>query len=218
MRQDVLAKHFLLQNIHTGGDSGGMDSGLYPLPEIEKAEGPKATSSPAASQRSSPSPSESASSRDTTVDKFRSEKESKIRDACRWRDLDHLRALATTEDGFLCDKLRHLACKSLLRCIPHLLMSRTITGSAVQLRFNLFLILVGPILLGCGCRDGNEDVHVERSNEGDQIAEKGTTDNRADTIFPPWKELPPHPDEDQVRLDVDRSFVYYPIGMACSLT
>jgi len=25
-----------------------------------------------------------------------------------------------------------------------------------------------------------------------------------------WEKLPPHKDEDQVRLDVDRSFVYYP--------
>ncbi|KAL2352567.1 GTPase-activating protein gyp10 [Cryomyces antarcticus] len=27
---------------------------------------------------------------------------------------------------------------------------------------------------------------------------------------PPWQSLPPHKDEDQVRLDVNRSFVYYP--------
>ena len=113
MRPDVLARHLLLQNIHTGDGSGSMDADLYPLPEVEKAEESKATSSPAASQRSSLSSTESASSPDTTVDKFRSEKESEIRDACRWRDLDHLRALATTEDGFLYDKLRHLACKSL---------------------------------------------------------------------------------------------------------
>ena len=30
-----------------------------------------------------------------------------------------------------------------------------------------------------------------------------------------WKELPPNRDETQVKLDVDRSFVYYPNGMAC---
>jgi hypothetical protein len=28
----------------------------------------------------------------------------------------------------------------------------------------------------------------------------------------PWRELPPHRDEEQVKLDVDRSFVYYPNG------
>jgi hypothetical protein len=27
-----------------------------------------------------------------------------------------------------------------------------------------------------------------------------------------WKDLPPHQDEEQIRLDVDRSFVYYPTG------
>lgn len=27
-----------------------------------------------------------------------------------------------------------------------------------------------------------------------------------------WKELPQHRDEDQVQLDVNRSFVYYPNG------
>jgi hypothetical protein len=26
----------------------------------------------------------------------------------------------------------------------------------------------------------------------------------------PWRSLPSHRDEDQVRLDVDRSFIYYP--------
>lgn len=28
-----------------------------------------------------------------------------------------------------------------------------------------------------------------------------------------WKELPPHRDEDQVQLDVNRAFVYYPNGV-----
>jgi hypothetical protein len=30
-----------------------------------------------------------------------------------------------------------------------------------------------------------------------------------------WRSLPKHPDEDQVQLDVDRSFIYYPHG-TCS--
>lgn len=30
-----------------------------------------------------------------------------------------------------------------------------------------------------------------------------------------WRSLPPHKDEDQVRLDVDRSFVYYPKSRKC---
>lgn len=42
----------------------------------------------------------------------------------------------------------------------------------------------GPILLGCSQRQGEEEVR--------------------------WNSLPQHRDEDQVQLDVNRSFVYYP--------
>ena len=45
----------------------------------------------------------------------------------------------------------------------------------------------GPILLGC--------------------EERRST---ADSIDPSWKALPRHRDEDQVQLDVNRAFVYYP--------
>jgi hypothetical protein len=48
----------------------------------------------------------------------------------------------------------------------------------------------GPLLLGI----------IE--NAEDQKAE--LKDSR------PWRSLPLHRDEDQVRLDVDRSFIYYP--------
>ncbi|KAL2061711.1 hypothetical protein VTL71DRAFT_7089 [Oculimacula yallundae] len=48
-----------------------------------------------------------------------------------------------------------------------------------------------PLLLGCEHRD--VDIKQEsRTGDGD------------------WKSLPVHRDEDQVRLDVDRSFIYYP--------
>ncbi|KAK5187961.1 GTPase-activating protein gyp8, partial [Cryomyces antarcticus] len=43
---------------------------------------------------------------------------------------------------------------------------------------------LGPVLLGC-----SSDAYKQQ---------------------PPWQSLPPHKDEDQVRLDVNRSFVYYP--------
>ncbi|KIW49976.1 hypothetical protein PV05_11603 [Exophiala xenobiotica] len=46
-----------------------------------------------------------------------------------------------------------------------------------------------PILLGCN----NESTGTEQQHS-----------NQA------WRELPRHPDEDQVQLDVDRAFVYYP--------
>jgi len=46
---------------------------------------------------------------------------------------------------------------------------------------------VGPILLGCA--EYNEKI------------DKVTSD---------WRDLPWHSDEDQVKLDVNRSFIYYP--------
>ncbi len=46
----------------------------------------------------------------------------------------------------------------------------------------------GPLLLGCGIG----------------------SDSAGDTA---WETLPVHADEDQVKLDVNRSFIYYPSGM-----
>lgn len=48
-------------------------------------------------------------------------------------------------------------------------------------------MVIGPILL--------------QSNRG-----------RQHDVLAPWDELPSHPDEDQIQLDVNRSFVYYPSG------
>ena len=45
----------------------------------------------------------------------------------------------------------------------------------------------GPILLGC---NGSATAHGTQASN--------------------WRQLPPHKDEDQVRLDVNRSFIYYP--------
>lgn len=50
---------------------------------------------------------------------------------------------------------------------------------------------IGPVLLG-------------------SVAGSGTIATDEDET---WRSLPRHRDEDQVRLDVDRSFVYYPNGM-----
>ncbi|KAK8106417.1 uncharacterized protein PG998_003117 [Apiospora kogelbergensis] len=69
-----------------------------------------------------------------------------------------------------------------------------------------------PILLGCPSpsdpiqHNGTTPTTQDASSPGKngKISEKGDADNR------PWRELPRHRDEDQVRLDVDRSFIYYP--------
>ena len=50
----------------------------------------------------------------------------------------------------------------------------------------------GPLLLGYF--DSDSDVKQEKEDIGN------------------WNSLPKHRDEDQVRLDVDRSFIYYPNG------
>ncbi|ESZ98669.1 hypothetical protein SBOR_0907 [Sclerotinia borealis F-4128] len=81
-------------------------------------------------------------------------KEVKILEACKWKDLDTIRDLATSKDGLISDDVRRQA---------------------------------WPILLGC------------ESDHGDT---KGNVTS--------WKELPKHGDEDQVALDVNRSFIYYP--------
>lgn len=57
--------------------------------------------------------------------------------------------------------------------------------------------MTGPLLLGYIHYDSD----VKQENEG--------TDS--------WQSLPKHRDEDQVRLDVDRSFIYYPNGGSRSL-
>lgn len=51
----------------------------------------------------------------------------------------------------------------------------------------------GPILLGCKAPDSPAE--QKQSNQD-------------------WRNLTRHADEDQVQLDVDRAFVYYPKGMA----
>ncbi|KAF4637291.1 hypothetical protein G7Y89_g793 [Cudoniella acicularis] len=79
-------------------------------------------------------------------------KASQILDACKWKDIEKLRALATSTGGLVSDHVRRQA---------------------------------WPLLLGLPSHDGTED----------------------DT---PWKLLPKHRDEDQVQLDVNRSFIYYP--------
>jgi hypothetical protein len=54
---------------------------------------------------------------------------------------------------------------------------------------------IGPLLLGCDSQDN---------------ADQPQDDEKHD-----WKSLPTHADEDQVQLDVDRSFIYYPTSTSC---
>ena len=56
----------------------------------------------------------------------------------------------------------------------------------------------GPLLLGCPTADIKIKEESERSES--------------------WKDLPRHSDEEQVQLDVDRSFIYYPNSTSLLVT
>jgi TBC1 domain family member 20 len=56
----------------------------------------------------------------------------------------------------------------------------------------------GPVLLGV-----QKETTAGLSGKEQRVAQK--EESR-------WQDLPPHKDEDQVDLDVKRSFVYYPRG------
>ncbi|KAF9881366.1 GTPase-activating protein gyp10 [Colletotrichum karsti] len=83
-----------------------------------------------------------------------------VLEACKWRNIEGLKELASTKGGFLTDDLRRKA---------------------------------WPILLGLA---DSEDF---KGAIATGIDEKNN-----------WKELPRHRDEDQVQLDVNRAFIYYP--------
>ncbi|PSS25672.1 hypothetical protein M430DRAFT_134332 [Amorphotheca resinae ATCC 22711] len=84
-----------------------------------------------------------------------------ILEACRWKDVETLRALSTSKGGLLSDDIRRQA---------------------------------WPLLLGYDCDGGGVD-----RNSGD---------------IQGWRSLPKHRDEGQVQLDVDRSFIYYPVDQS----
>ncbi|KAF4985461.1 hypothetical protein FDECE_16544 [Fusarium decemcellulare] len=113
---------------------------------------------------SHPSSSHEGAGADANDDVLSSPKAAEILDACRWKDISSLRALAEAQGGFLCDALRRQA---------------------------------WPILLGLDApSDCQDDLGSPETSSGD------------------WKELPCHRDEDQVQLDVNRSFIYYPNNLS----
>lgn len=60
--------------------------------------------------------------------------------------------------------------------------------------------MIGPVLLGY--------------NDTDYDVKEGRDTEKSEIDFKTWQSLPRHRDEDQVRLDVDRSFIWYPYGMS----
>ncbi|KAG9243176.1 rab-GTPase-TBC domain-containing protein [Calycina marina] len=86
-------------------------------------------------------------------------KATSILEACKWKDVEKLRTLATEDGGLVSDQYRRQA---------------------------------WPLLLGCTLREEHSPVQL-----GLDVGNN-------------WRDLPKHKDEDQVKLDVDRSFIYYP--------
>ena len=117
---------------------------------------------------------EDTQSRKSSFSSTQQAKATKILEACKWKDMKTLRALAASEGGLLSDELRRQACKLL-------------SIEATKLILKPFS---GPLILGNA---------MELDDEKDDAEGLAT-----------WRSLPAHRDEDQVRLDVERSFIYYP--------
>ncbi|KAK8029144.1 hypothetical protein PG991_006200 [Apiospora marii] len=66
-----------------------------------------------------------------------------------------------------------------------------------------------PILLGSSSSAPDPAHQHDGTTPTTRSASSGENE-KGDGLDKPWRELPRHRDEDQVRLDVDRSFIYYP--------
>ncbi len=126
-------------------------------------------------------------------DVYEEEKTQKILAACKTRNIGDLQELAMSKGGFLTDANRAQACE----CCTDVTLPSTIVRDVY-----LYLLSTGPILLGSVDSWGSTDL------DGEANPVPGAEDRAED-----WRNLPRHRDEDQVKLDVDRSFVYYPNGM-----
>lgn len=127
-----------------------------------------------------------------------------IRDACNRRDSSRLRQLAESKGGLLEDSLRRLACK------PLLCQLWSVRPNACS-----HVVALGPILLGLSDSD-NDDTRIDASGAQDEKSPRNDDDSATNSSLPRWEDLPPHKDEAQVQLDVDRSFIYYPNRMTAA--
>lgn len=123
----------------------------------------------------------SETSDNQTTPNFNGKKRDEIFRACETRDIHALASLCLSEGGLLQDDLRQAACK--ISFPIHFFPSMII--QSLYLFRNSHHYDLGPILLGY---DPNSN-HLTGSE---------------------WTKMPVHDDEEQVKLDVDRSFVHYP--------
>lgn len=111
-----------------------------------------------------------------------------ILEACRWRNLSSLRSLAESPGGLIDDRLRRAACAC-----------RTVSLHALPVLTLTPIARSGPILLGVS---SSEPVIDGQPKQLQADASLGVD----------WRELPRHREENQVQLDVNRSFIFYPNG------
>jgi hypothetical protein len=107
-----------------------------------------------------------------------------IRAACQAGNREAVVKLAISEDGLLGDEVRREACELHAFWATH-----------VQLTDQSSPRSTGPFLLGF---------------KAEAAPQNCTDDERTVSERTPWEDLPPHEDEAQVQLDVNRSFIYYP--------
>lgn len=125
---------------------------------------------------------------------FEKAKTAEILQACKNHDIQALKELAITQGGFLSDSNRSQACEYSFACNK----ARTSAN-----------LCQGPILLGLGNPSDSSIIHNASEKKGPPAK---VDIDEAQPRPQPWQDLPHHKDEDQVRLDVNRSFVYYPKG------
>ncbi|KAH8681027.1 rab-GTPase-TBC domain-containing protein [Xylariales sp. PMI_506] len=110
-----------------------------------------------------------------------------ILDACTRGDIGDLSQLALSKGGFLSDAIR---CQAWPILLGSTLAADTIGGEVKPTSKSTI-------------PKRDDPTSSEKSSLTD-------VDGAASSSDTPWRELPRHRDEDQVRLDVDRSFIYYP--------
>lgn len=142
----------------------------------------------------SPQPQPEAKDKNAQAEELKARE---IIDACRRRDIEGLQALAESPGGFIRDELRQQACElcdgfsSPDYCF---LRTKPIANDHT-----------GPILLGLPVQfPGDDDEKVSGANH------EAVRLTASEFVDDSWKGLTPHKEEEQVKLDVARAFVYYP--------
>jgi len=95
---------------------------------------------------------------------------------------DAISRYARREGGLLNDTIRQQTCERLSTSWPK------------HLERAILISCIGPVLLGYNSSSSTPGMVREDVSDND------------------WHALPIHKDENQVRLDVDRAFIYYPLG------